>query len=236
VSNRVQQKQAKRVVREQLAREARRRRAMWTTAIAVAVLLIAGLIGWGVYASQSSSAYKTPAHASADGTGLVVGSGPVTVDIYLDFMCPHCKEFETAAGPTLDQLVADKKVSLVYHPVAFLDPASTNQYSTRSSASAACAADGGRVAPYIQALYARQPAEGGPGLSDDELIQVGGSVGLVDPAFAKCVRDGDYRTWTQHVTDAASERGVTGTPTVYVGGTQTEPTAAAITAAVAAAK
>jgi 2-hydroxychromene-2-carboxylate isomerase len=92
------------------------------------------------------------------------------------------------------------------------------------------------VAPYIQALYARQPAEGGPGLSDDELIQVGGSVGLVDPAFAKCVRDGDYRTWTQHVTDAASERGVTGTPTVYVGGMQTEPTAAAITAAVAAAK
>jgi protein-disulfide isomerase len=36
------------------------------------------------------------------------------------------------------------------------------------------------------------------------------------------------------VTDAASERGVTGTPTVFVDGRQTEASAAAITAAVQA--
>jgi protein-disulfide isomerase len=208
---------------------------MWTAAIAVAVLLIAGLVGWGVISSQSSSSYKTPANASAGGTGLVVGSGPVTVDTYIDFMCPHCKDFETAAGPTLDQLIADKKIKLVYHPVAFLDSASTTQYSTRSSASAACAADGDKTAEYVRALFAKQPAEGSAGLSDDELVQIGGSVGLVDPAFAKCVRGGDYRSWTTHVTDAAGKAGVTGTPTVLVDGKQTDATAAAITAAVQAA-
>jgi protein-disulfide isomerase len=223
------------VVREQLAKEARRKRTIWTTAIAVAVLLIAGVAGWGIYASQRSSSYNTPANASADADGLVVGSGDATVDVYLDFMCPHCKAFDDAAGSTLGQLVADKKIKLVYHPVAFLDAASTTDYSTRSSASAACAADGGKVTEYVRALYARQPAEGGPGLSDDELVQAGGSVGLIDPAFAHCVRDGDYSSWTEHVTDAASERGVTGTPTVLVNGTQVEASAAAITSAVEAA-
>jgi protein-disulfide isomerase len=233
VSKRGQDKQARRVVREQLAMEARRRRAVWTSAIAVAVLLIAGVAGWGIYASQRSS-YRTPANASADADGLVVGSGHPTVDVYLDFMCPHCKQFEEAAGSALDRLVADKKIELVYHPVAFLDAASTNEYSTRSSASSACAADGGKLSEYVRALFARQPAEGGPGLSDDELVQAGASVGLTDPAFARCVRGGDYRSWTAHVTDAASERGVTGTPTVFVEGRQTEPSAAAITAAVQA--
>lgn len=220
------------IVREQLAKERRRRRTLWTTAVAVAVLVIAGLVGWGVYASQRSASYKTPAHANADADGLVVGSGAETVDVYLDFMCPACKAFEEAAGPTIDQLVAEKKITLVYHPVAFLDPASTTGYSTRSSASSGCAADGGKVAEYVRALYARQPAEGGPGLSDDELIEAGGSVGLIDPAFARCVRGGVYRSWTSHVTDAASERGVTGTPTVFVDGKRTEPSAAAIAAAV----
>jgi protein-disulfide isomerase len=95
------------IVREQLAKERRRRRSVWVTAVAAAVLVIAGLVGWGVYASQRSASYKTPANASADADGLVVGSGPKTVDVYLDFMCPRCREFEDAAGPTLDQLVAD---------------------------------------------------------------------------------------------------------------------------------
>jgi hypothetical protein len=59
------------------------------------------------------------------------------------------------------------------------------------------------------------PREGGAGLSDDELIRIGGTVGLAGP-FAECVRDGKYRQWTDHVTEAASRRGVTGTPTIYV--------------------
>ncbi len=228
-------KQAARVVREQLARERRRRRTRWIAVIAVVVLVAAGLIGWSLYSREKPAAYQTPKHASSDATGIAVGTGPVVIDVYLDFLCPICKQFETEAGPTLNRYLADHKVTVVNHPVAFLDRASTNQYSTRSSASSACAADGDKFAEYADALYARQPAEGGPGLTDDELIQVGGSVGLINPAFAQCVRAGTYEAWTRHVTDAAGTRGVTGTPTVYVAGQPTQATSAAITAAVEAA-
>ncbi|HZN72421.1 MAG TPA: thioredoxin domain-containing protein [Micromonosporaceae bacterium] len=235
MSKRVGQKQAARVVRDQISKEKRRRRTVWTSVIAVAALVLAGLIGWGIYASQKAGSYNTPRHASGGATGVSTGSGHVPVDVYLDFMCPHCKAFDEEANAALKQLVKDKKITLAYHPVAFLDSASTTKYSTRASASFACAADGDKAFEYASALFARQPAEGGPGLSDDDLIQVGGTVGLLNPTFARCIRSGTYTSWAAHVTDAASGRGVTGTPTVYVNGKKTEATSEAIINAVKAA-
>lgn len=232
MSKRVSQKQAARVVREQLAKERTRRRRLIVSAVAAALLLVAGLTGWAVLANQRSDSYTAPQAAASGATGLRLGSGPVTVDVYLDFMCPHCRDFEEQAGATLDKLVADGAITLVYHPVAFLDRYSSTRYSTRSSASAACAADAGKLAPYVAALYAAQPPENSAGLSNDELISIAGTAGITEPAFATCVRDGTYLTWVQHVTDAATDRGVNGTPTVLVDGDKTAATVAAITAAV----
>lgn len=217
MSKRAGQKRAAWVVREQLARERRRRRAVWTSVIAVAVLVIGGVIGWGVYASQRYGDYNVPPGATEDGSGIVAGSGPVTVDVYEDFLCPACRLFEEQTGQTLDQLVAEGKARVVYHPIAILDRFSTTRYSTRSAAASGCAAEGGKFREYAKALFANQPPEGGAGLSDDELINLGRTVGLGDD-FASCVRDGKYESWTKHVTDAAGEQGVNATPTIRVAG------------------
>ncbi|GAA4469836.1 DsbA family protein [Phytohabitans houttuyneae] len=231
MSSRVGQKQAARVVRDQIAREKRRSRTLWTSIAAVAVLVIAGLIGWGVVASQDSGSFTPPPGAVENGTGIKVGSGPVQIDIYEDFICPACGQFEQQTGGTIDQLVSEGKVTVVYHPVAFLDRASSTDYSTRSSAASGAAAEGGKFREYAKALFAQQPAEGSAGLSDDKLIEIGRSVGLGD-AFAQAVRDGKYKPWTAHVTDEASGDGVTGTPTVRVAGKDVQPTTQAILAAV----
>jgi len=213
---------------------------MWTTLIAVAVLGLASLVGWGVWQSQKTASYATPAGVTDDGgrdAGLLAaGAGPVTVEVYLDFLCPVCRQFETTVGPTLDQLVAQQKIRLVWHPLGFLDELSTTRYSTRSASSAGCASDGGKLKPYGDALFVQQPPEGSPGLSDNQLIEIGGTVGLNQPSFAQCVRDGKYVDWVAHVNDMAARRGVNGTPTVYVNGTLVaDRTAAGITAAVNAA-
>src|SRR5262245_12161462 len=204
---------------------------MWMSAVAVGVLVLVGLVAWGVVASQRAGEVHTPAN-SVDGTGLVVGSGPDTVEVYLDFMCPHCKAFEDEAGATLTQMAKDGKIKLVYRPIAILDGASTTQYSTRSAGSAGCAADFDQTAAFVPALFARQPQEGSAGLSDDTLIEIGGSVGIVDPSFASCVRDGRYKSWATHNTDEAGKRGVTGTPTVYVNGKRVNADLAEINAAI----
>ncbi|WDZ87151.1 DsbA family protein [Micromonospora cathayae] len=236
MSSRKGQKSASRVVREQLAREQRRRRTLWTSVAAVAVLVIAGLIGWSVLAGQRSADYTAPTGANDAGTGVVAGSGPVTVDVYEDFLCPACKQFEQTTGPTLDTLIAEGKARVVYHPVAYLNRYSTTDYSTRSSAASGCAAEGGRYREYAKALFAQQPPEGGAGLDDDKLTEIAASVGIDRDGFASCLREGTFKPWTEHVTEEASRAGVTGTPTILVDGEPvTDRSPAGLTAAVEAA-
>ncbi|MET7708461.1 thioredoxin domain-containing protein [Micromonospora sp. NPDC005413] len=236
MSSRKGQRDAARVVREQLARERRRRRTLWVSTAAVAVLVIAGLIGWGVWSNQRSDDFTTPPGANADGTGIVTGGGPVTVDVYEDFLCPACKQFEQTSGATLEQLVAENKAKVVYHPVAYLNRFSTTEYSTRSSAASGCAAAGGKFREYAKALFDKQPPEGSAGLTDDELIDIGVGVGLDQGSFGGCVKDNTYKTWTGHVTEEASRSNITGTPTILVNGQPVaNPTPDGLTAAVAAA-
>jgi protein-disulfide isomerase len=216
---------ARRIVEQQKAAERRRRVTVWTSVAVVAVLVIAGLIGWGVLSRQESSdagKLTTPSVAVDDGTAFAVGAGPVVVDLYEDFMCPICHEFENQTGPTIKQLVTDKKVTVRYHPVSILDPASNGtQYSTRAAGAAAAAAVDGKFIEYHDVLYANQPEENSDGLTDAKLIELGKSVGLGD-SFATAVNDKTYDAWVAKVTDTFSARGFTGTPTIVVAGKQVE--------------
>ncbi|MCM0679030.1 DsbA family protein [Micromonospora phytophila] len=218
MSSRKGQRDSARVVREQLARERRRKRTVWASVAAVAVLVIAGLIGWSVFSGQRSTEFTAPTGANEAGTGVVSGSGPVTVDVYEDFLCPACKQFEQVSGATIDQLISAGKVRVVHHPVAYLNRFSTTQYSTRSSAASGCAAEGGRYREYAKALFERQPPEGGAGLSDDELVDIAAGTGIDRDGFSSCLREGTFKPWTEHVTEEASKANVTGTPTILVDG------------------
>ena len=178
---------------------------------------------------------RIPAGATPEGNGIVVGHGPVRVDAFIDFMCPYCRGFELSSGPALAGLVAGGLISLAYHPMNFLDEASTTNYSTRAAAASGCAADQGRFVEYAHALFASQPPEGGPGLSDAELPGIGRAVGLGGAAFAACLSDAPYLDWPPYVTARATALGVDATPTVLVAGAVVRPDGRAITAAVAGA-
>jgi protein-disulfide isomerase len=176
-----------------------------------------------------------PAGVTEEGDGILTGDGAVRVDAFIDFLCPFCRRFELSAGPTLARLVADGQVSLAYHPMNFLDQASTTDYSSRAAAAAGCAADGGRFAEYTHALFVNQPPEGGPGLTDAELAEIGRAVGLTDARFAACVTDAPYLNWAPYVTARAIALGVEATPTVLVAGKAVRPEGKPIASAVAAA-
>jgi protein-disulfide isomerase len=215
---------ARRVVEQQRARERRRRVTLWTTIGVVLVLLISGLVGYGVMAGQqknNASNLTTPSVAVDNGTAFAVGTGPVTIDLYEDFMCPICHEFENASGATIKQLVAENKVTVRYHTVAILDGSSNGtQYSTRAAGAAAAAAEGGKFIEYHDVLFANQPQEGTDGLTDAKLIDLGKSVGLTSASFADAVNNKTYDAWVGQVTDSFSQHGFTGTPTVLVAGKQ----------------
>lgn len=236
MSSRASRKEAARAAREMIARQQRRRRKRLVTAAAVAALTAAGATGYAVYATQDAGGdFAVPASADSDRAGLRVGDGPVTVEVYLDYLCPACRAFETDAGSTIDRLVAEGRISVVYHPVAILDHYSTNRYSSRSAAGAGCAADAGQLLVYGKALYGDQPAEGGAGHTDARIIELAAGAGVPREPFAQCLREERYAGWVTHVTDEMGRHGVTGTPAVLVNGRRlAAPTAAALTAAVEA--
>jgi protein-disulfide isomerase len=178
---------------------------------------------------------RVPDHTNADGDGVAVGTGPVVIDAYEDFLCPFCRMFEERSGATLHRLVDEELATVVYHPLGFLDRASTTAYSSRAAAASGCAADRGRFLAFHDILYANQPPEAGPGLSDEELIALGAQVGLTDDGFATCVTEHAHLPWVAYVTERAIARGVSGTPTVMVEGVNIPANREMIVAAVSAA-
>ena len=217
--------QAARMRAEQL-RAARRKRNAWVAAIVVAVLVAAGGIGFAVYQSSRppTSNVATPAHNVASG-GIQFGkaSAPATLELYEDFQCPVCRAFEAQSGSTIDQLAAQGKVKVVFHPLQFLNRESSGtRYSTRSSAASGCAADAGAgvFEKYVAVLFNKQPPEGGTGLTNDKLVQLGRKAGATSNTFAQCVKSQKYAKWTAALTTKAEKRGVNATPTVFLNGKQ----------------
>src|SRR3569833_2768511 len=109
---------ARRIVEQQQAAARRRRVTIWTSVAVVVVLGAAGLIGWGVLSHQdkaTASKRTVPAGVVDSGTAWKVGTGPVTVDLYEDFMCPICHNIENQTGALIKQLVTDNKITVQYH-------------------------------------------------------------------------------------------------------------------------
>ena len=144
---------------------------------------------------------------------------PSQVVVYVDFMCPYCADFHSSYGPILDRLRNEGKITVEYRPVTFLDHQSTNRYSSRAAAAAACVADThpDRYADFLSQLYANEPAQGSSGLSDQELK----SFLTVDgPDAAKCIDNGTYLAWARYSNRLALDGGIKGVPTAFVDGKQ----------------
>jgi protein-disulfide isomerase len=227
-------------VRRLVERRRRRRRAA-VTAAAFAVIAGAGAAGAAVTLAQEEARVTTPvvpASSDADGVGLVVSSGPVRVEVYLDYLCPSCGAVEEAVAADLADLAEQGRVELVYHPLGHLDDRSDPPgYSTRAAAAAACAADADaddfRAA--TAAFFAAQPAAGAPGHTREDLLAIARSAGVNSPAYADCVRDGRYEAWVGDTTAVAYARDVVGTPTVLVAGEPVDVTPSRVAAEVVAA-
>jgi len=224
------------------ARAERRRRNLLAGAVAGIVVLVALVVVIVVQTHRTSTSATAAAPADAAGTEIVVGSAtaPVTVDLYEDFQCPNCKAFEAESGSTLAQLIAAGTVQAHYHGMAFLDTSANDQYSTRAlNAAAVVLATAGPDAfqTFHDLLFANQPAEGGSGLTDAQLVDFAGQAGATGSAVQADIHDLTYGDWVKKATDQASKDGVTGTPTVLVAGKKlTDISAAGLTAAVTAAQ
>ncbi len=211
---------------------------LWVSIIALLVLALSGLIIWRGVRHPPPPPMATPAGVTDDGgrqAGIAVaGDGPATVEVYFDLLCAQCRLVDAQTWPLLKQLADQDRIRLVWHPIALLNNRTQPPgYSTRAANALACAADEGKLREFADVLFLNQPKTGGPGLSDDQLIEGAGTVGLINPAFAACVRDMRYRDWVASGDSMAAQRGISQTPIIFVNGQPLDrPTAQAIAAAV----
>jgi protein-disulfide isomerase len=219
-------------------------------ATVVAVVAIVAVVTTVVLAANSSkpSGNSVPAGAAGLGDGYVVNkdvtlvAGAPTVDVYEDFQCPVCEQFETQLGSTVESLAADGKLKLVYHVLTFLDGNLRNDSSSRAAEAAMCAGDAGKFLEYHNQVYANQPATEGAGWTDAQLESFATAAGISGASLTtwrQCTKDKKYDGYLAAVEQKSSEAGVTGTPTVFIGGKEQNlsdiGTAQTFTQAVAAA-
>ena len=102
-----------------------------------------------------------PAVVTAPGAEAEAGK-PVKVVLYIDFICPVCKNFETQYNETLTNLRNEGKITVEYRPLGFLDTRSTTNYSSRAANAAACVVNESpeKYADFVNVLFEKQPARG----------------------------------------------------------------------------
>ncbi|ONI92405.1 protein-disulfide isomerase [Saccharothrix sp. ALI-22-I] len=153
---------------------------------------------------------------------VVVGkdSAKVTIDLYEDFLCPACGNFKKIYGDQIKREIEAGTLKVRYHALPFLIKYSTPEGYSRDSANAAlCAADENKFWEYHETLFAKQPEEGGPGYTKEELVKLGTDLGITGETFKQCVDSGAHEKDAQAELDAVKGTGnFAGTPTVMKDG------------------
>lgn len=163
-----------------------------------------------------------------DGYGILVGDPEAarTVTIYEDLQCPACANLEAELGDEISEAIDAGEIQVDYRLLSFLDRASTNDYSSRALNALLVVLDTAGIdafRAFHDDLYANQPAEGGPGFDDDELVERAVEAGAEESEIRADIEDKVYEQWIKNATDQMSKDGVNSTPTIRIDGEDADP-------------
>lgn len=243
-----------RIMREEQKKKDRRSRVLLQGGIILAALAIIAVVAI-VIVNSVRPAGPGPANMASDGIQFTTGfvatptpalkadqdpipherdeeAGALDIQMYVDYLCPICGQFEATNGDYIESLVENGNTTVEVHPITILDRYSQGtRYSTRAANATACVAN---YSPdnfwdFHKSLFENQPAENTSGLSDDELVDLTVAAGVGSAsAIADCVRGGEFKNWVADSTTRALNgpipnsdvEKVTGTPTIIVNGQQ----------------
>lgn len=241
-----------RIEREKQAKKDKARRQLVVGGGVLAVLALAGVIGYAIVQANQPGYWDKAAKAELvqpknttgeNGTTVVVGKPEAkkTLEIYEDSRCPACAGFEQAVGDQVKKDVDAGKYKLQYFGATFIDNAAKGEGSKNALSALGAALN---VSPeafldYKAALYSKgqHPEETVDSFAkDDYLLKVADAVPALkgNAEFKKAVEDGTYDRWALEMSKAFNKSGVTGTPTLKMDGKKidTPQTAEQFTAAI----
>lgn len=187
----------------------------------VSLVLVVG-VGVSYSTNRADSNASVPASVEkSEGYGIVFNkelTGVPKIDIWEDFQCPVCRNFEAINAKQVKEWIDAKKATVVFHPLSFIGAESAYMANA-----AACAADEGKFLQYHEALYVNMAASENSGKwTLPALVELGKQLGITSSKFEGCVNDGKYQDWVNNVAADGSSRNVNSTPTVFINGKEIE--------------
>jgi protein-disulfide isomerase len=181
-------------LREKRARDQRRNRIIWISAIVIVVLGVAALIivpqvveSMTPVGNITTITPDIPSNPDRNNAGST--SAPVKVVEYGDYQCTACKSFEQNYYDNFIKTYVDTgKVYFTFKPFKVIGPE-----SDITAEAAYCAADQNKYWPMHDILFANQGAENSGVFTNKRIKAMAESVGLDMTAFNSCYDSGKYK-------------------------------------------
>ncbi|MEU4169790.1 thioredoxin domain-containing protein [Streptomyces sp. NPDC026665] len=228
-----------RLERERQAKRDKVKRQAIVAGSLVAVLAIAGGIGYAVVQNNKPSYWEglkdaktvvAPANTTGTkGTTVVIGKDTAkkTLKLYEDPRCPVCASFEQTVGSTVQKDLDAGKFKIQYVGGTFIDNHDNGEGSKNAMSAMGAALNVSQEAflEYKSALYSAKyhPEETTDKFKDDAyLIKVANTVPALknNAKFQDAVKKGTYDAWALAMSKTWDDNkdGVTGTPSLVMNG------------------
>src|SRR5512136_1014456 len=179
----------------------------WLIGIVAVMVALALIVLVGLPAAATN-------RAKATGNTLGDANAPVTVEVYADFQCPVCGQFDRGTLKQIeDKYVKTGKVKIVFDHFAFI-----GDESTRAAEASECANAQGKFWEYADTLFNNQAGENQGAFSDANLGKFAQQLGLDMEKFNACMQNHTHLAKIQASTSNGNLRGVNATPTVFING------------------
>jgi Protein-disulfide isomerase len=171
----------------------------------------------------SSPANPVASAVARTGTTLGSSSAPVKMDVWEDYQCPYCQVWTEQWEPrVVRDFAATGILRYQFHDYAFIGTGNNPDESLAAAVAAQCANDQGQFWEYHDWLYANQNPNGeNKGwFTTDMLDSITLKLGLDKTTFDTCLADPAKATAVKAEEAAGSALGISGTPSIFVNGTQ----------------
>lgn len=239
-------------LREAEARRARRNTIARRSFIGAGGLAVAGGLGYLTYLGVNQGKKKFPAAGKglatekANQSGVpkqvladaswtygngsqldtIAASAPV-LNVYFDYSCSHCAQFEGIHTQEINQLLSDKKITLALHPCKILKQQWTSVVMNAmgvvldEAPAQSLSFHGAAFEILSQVLQSRNQSL----MTVDNLVAAATKVNVpkeVSAKFKSAVDSDKYRSWAELGDKAFADRGLQGTPSVFFKGEQVD--------------
>lgn len=224
MAKKIETKSKRQAIKEQRVKRQRQQRLVLILVIAGAALIVAAVLI--VPQIQRAAApvgeviQITPkARTNENGTSLGAPDAPVLIEVWSDFQCSACRIFTEGIEPLiLENYVTPGKARYVYRQYPFLDDNSIVKESDQAANASMCAADQNRFWDYHDILFANWNSEKSGTFADKRLVAFAEILGLDMDKFRTCFRADALKSQIEQDLQEGNNRGVNGTPSVFVNG------------------